>query len=94
MSTSPSSSAHEARRALGGRLRDLRKDAGLTGRRLAEVTGQHFTRVSNIENGVQQPSDDDIRAWCRACDADAHIADLIAALRVVDAAYIEFRRES
>ncbi|MFI6311661.1 helix-turn-helix domain-containing protein [Nocardia fusca] len=94
MNTSPSSSAQEARRALGGRLRDLRKDAGLTGRELARATGQHFTRVSKIENGVQQPSDDDIRAWCRACSADDQIADLIATLRVVDAAYIEFRRES
>ncbi|MFI5720686.1 helix-turn-helix domain-containing protein [Nocardia sp. NPDC051750] len=79
---------------LGGRLRDLRKDAELTGRQLAEATRQHFTRVSKIENGVQQPSDHDIREWCRVCNAEDQTADLLATLRIVDAAYIEFRRES
>ncbi|MBF6300141.1 helix-turn-helix transcriptional regulator [Nocardia amamiensis] len=94
MSTSPSSSAHEARRALGGRLRDLRKDAGLTIRQLGEATSQHYTRVSKIENGVQQPTDQDIREWCRICDAIDEVPDLIASLRAVDSAYLEFRRQS
>ena len=35
MSTSPSSSAKEAQKALGARLREIRKDAGLSGRALA-----------------------------------------------------------
>ncbi|MEU6587243.1 helix-turn-helix transcriptional regulator [Nocardia sp. NPDC046763] len=94
MNTSPSSSAQEARRALGARLRDVRRDAGLSARRLADATNQHFTRVSKIENGVQSPTDQDIREWCRACDADDQIADLIATLRAVDSAYLEFRRQS
>lgn len=94
MSTSPSSSAQEARRALGARLRDLRKDAGLTGRQLGEATGQHYTRVSKIENGTQAPTDQDIRVWCRACRADDQVPDLIATLRTVDSAYLEFRRAS
>ncbi|WP_330228806.1 helix-turn-helix transcriptional regulator [Nocardia sp. NBC_00508] len=94
MSTSPSSSAQEARRALGARLRDLRKDAGLTGRELGEATGQHYTRVSKIENGVQAPTNRDIRVWCRICAAEDQIADLVATLRTVDSAYLEFRRES
>ncbi|MEV6773357.1 helix-turn-helix transcriptional regulator [Nocardia sp. NPDC051030] len=94
MTTSPSSSAQEARRALGARLRDVRKDAGLSARQLAAVTGQHFTRVSKIENGIQSPTDQDIRDWCHACAAEDQIADLTAALRVVDSAYLEFRRES
>jgi transcriptional regulator with XRE-family HTH domain len=54
-------------------LRELRKDAGLTGRALAAATGQHYTRVSKIENGVQPPSDQDIRAWCRTCGAEDQI---------------------
>lgn len=47
-------------------MREIRKDAGLTGRALAIATGQHFTRVSKIENGAQAPTDQDIRDWCRA----------------------------
>ncbi|MCU1640786.1 MAG: family transcriptional regulator [Nocardia sp.] len=94
MNTSPSSSAQEARRALGSRLRDVRRDAGLTARQMAAATGQHYTRVSKIENGAQSPTDQDIREWCRVCGADDQVADLIATLRAVDSAYLEFRRQS
>ena len=94
MSTSPSSSAKQAQEALGTRLRELRKDAGLSARALAAATGQHFTRVSKIEHGVQAPADDDIRAWCHACGAAEQIADLIATARAVESAYLEFRRQA
>jgi transcriptional regulator with XRE-family HTH domain len=94
LSTSLSSSARQAREALGARLREVRQDAGLSGRALAAATGQHFTRVSKIENGVQSPSDQDIRDWCRACTAEQHIPDLIATTRAVESAYLEFRRQA
>ena len=94
MITSPSSSAKQQQEALGARLRELRKDADLTARALAVATGQHFTRVSKIEHGVQAPSERDIRDWCRACGADDLIPDLIATLRAVESAYLEFRRQS
>ena len=94
MSTPSSSSAREAQRALGARLREIRRDAGLSGRTLAAATGQHFTRVSKIEHGVQPPTDKDIRDWCRACDAEEQVHDLIATARVVESAYLEFRRQS
>lgn len=94
MSTPSSSSAKEAQRALGARLREIRKDAGLSGRALAAATAQHFTRVSKIENGVQPPSDGDIRVWCLACGADDQIQDLIATARGVESAYLEFRRQA
>jgi transcriptional regulator with XRE-family HTH domain len=94
VNTNPSSAARQAQEALGVRLRELRKDSGLTGRALATATGQHFTRVSKIEHGIQPPSDSDIRAWCRACNAEDQIADLIATLRTVESAYLEFRRQS
>ncbi|MBX6722156.1 MAG: helix-turn-helix transcriptional regulator [Dactylosporangium sp.] len=94
MTTSPSSAARQAQEALGIRLRELRKDAGLTGRALAAATGQHYTRVSKIEHGVQPPTDKDIRDWCRACGAEDQIADLIATLRAVESAYLEFRRQA
>jgi transcriptional regulator with XRE-family HTH domain len=94
VSTPPSSSAKEAQQALGARLREIRKDAGLSGRALAAATGQHFTRVSKIEHGVQAPSDRDIGDWCRACGAEEHIPDLIATARAVQSAYLEFRRQA
>jgi hypothetical protein len=94
VSTRPSSSAEQAQRALGARLREIRKDAGLSGRALAAATGQHFTRVSKIENGVQPPSDNDIREWCRTCAAESQILDLIATARAVESAYLEFRRQA
>lgn len=94
MITSPASSSRQEQEALGVRLRELRKDAGLTARALAAVTGQHYTRVSKIEHGVQAPSDNDIREWCRACGADDQVPDLLATLRAVESTYLEFRRQS
>lgn len=79
---------------MGARLREIRKDAGLSGRALAAATDQHFTRVSKIEHGVQPPTDKDIRDWCTACGATDQIPDLIATARVVESAYLEFRRQS
>jgi transcriptional regulator with XRE-family HTH domain len=94
VTTNPSSAARQAQEALGVRLRELRKDAGLTGRALAAETGQHFTRVSKIEHGVQPPTVRDIDDWCRACGAADQAADLIATLRSVESAYLEFRRQA
>jgi transcriptional regulator with XRE-family HTH domain len=94
VSTSPSSSARQAQKALGARLREIRKDAGLSGRALAAATDQHYTRVSKIENGVQPPTDNDIRDWCRSCAAEPQIPDLIATARAVESAYLEFRRQA
>ena len=75
-------------------MREIRKDAGLSARALAAATGQHFTRVSKIEHGVQVPDEEDIRAWCRACGAGGQVADLMATARAVESAYLEFRRQS
>ena len=94
MNISPSSSAKQAQEALGARLREIRKDAGLSGRALAAATGQHFTRVSKLEHGVQTPSGQDIRDWCQACGAEEQIPDLIATARIVQSAYLEFRRQA
>jgi len=94
VSTNSSSSARQAADALGARLREIRKDAGLSGRALAAATGQHFTRVSKLEHGVQAPSDRDIRDWCRACGAEEQVPDLVATARSVQSAYLEFRRQA
>jgi transcriptional regulator with XRE-family HTH domain len=72
----------------------LRREAGLTARDLAAASGQHFTRVSKIEHGVQSPVDKDIREWCRVCGVEEQVPDLIATLRAVESAYVEFQRQS
>ncbi|HEY2724462.1 MAG TPA: helix-turn-helix transcriptional regulator [Pseudonocardiaceae bacterium] len=94
MTTDPTSSAAQARRELGARLRQLRKSAGLTGQALADATGQHFTRVSRIENGAQPPTERNIRDWCAACGAEDQIPDLIATAQSVESAYLEWTRQS
>lgn len=86
------SSVHQAREALGHRLRDIRRDAGLTGRELASRAGWHSSKVSKIEYGKQTPSEDDIRVWCRHTGAGDHIPDLIATVRHIEAMYVEWRR--
>lgn len=83
----------QAREALGARLREMRKDASLTGRALAGLCGWHFTKVSKLEHGAQGPSEDDLREWCRACGADDQIPDLIATVRAIESMYIEWHRQ-
>jgi transcriptional regulator with XRE-family HTH domain len=84
---------HQAREALGSRLRDLRKDAGLTGRRLAVLAGWPGSKVSKIEYGRQTPADEDIRTWCRLTCSEDQVSDLIAAARDIELMYIEWRRK-
>jgi transcriptional regulator with XRE-family HTH domain len=83
----------QARESLGARLREIRKDARLSGRALAAALTWHFTKVSKLENGDRSPSEEDIRAWCAACDAEDQIPDLIATVRHVASMYHEFRRQ-
>jgi transcriptional regulator with XRE-family HTH domain len=85
--------AQQAREALGGRLRDIRLEAGLNGRALARLAGWHHTKVSKLEHGTRPPSRDDIRTWCRLCGAEDQATDLLAAARTIDAMYTEWRRQ-
>lgn len=94
MTTGPDSTVERARREFGLRLRAIRRDAGLTARALAAATGQHYTRTSKIEHGVQVPTAADVRAWCAACTAQDQLADLLTTLHAVESAYVEMRRQS
>lgn len=94
MNTGPTSPARQAREALGARLREIRKEAGLTARALAVGIGCHYTKISRIENGSQAPSEENIKAWCRACHAESQIADLIATARTIASMYVEWRRQT
>ncbi|MDQ3153744.1 MAG: helix-turn-helix domain-containing protein, partial [Actinomycetota bacterium] len=57
------------RQALGLRLRELRRDARLTGKQLAQSQRWQPSKVSRIETGRQTPSDEDVEVWARACGA-------------------------
>ncbi len=82
----------EAREALGKRLREVRRRAGVTGRELSRREGWHESKVSKIEYGKIKPSDDDIRAYCAHSNAEDQLADLLATVHNIDAAYIEWRQ--
>jgi transcriptional regulator with XRE-family HTH domain len=87
-----SSSAWQARQALGARLGEIRKDADLTGRALALLCGWHESKVSRIEHAQTAPSADDIRLWCEHCRAAREVNDLLASLRTVEDMFVEWRR--
>ncbi|WP_447037044.1 helix-turn-helix domain-containing protein [Streptomyces sp. DSM 118878] len=85
--------AQETREALGARLRGFRKDAGYaSGRAFAAATGWQESKVSRIENGKQNASEDDIRVWCRLAGRETETEDLIAILRHIDELWMEWRR--
>lgn len=87
-----SSSAQQARQILADRLRDLRRDAGLTAKELAGRARWERTKVSKIEHATRPPSAPDIHMWCQVCDAESEAADLIASLRAAEGMWIEWRR--
>ncbi|MFE3060790.1 helix-turn-helix domain-containing protein [Nocardia sp. NPDC059239] len=86
------SAVHEQRQALGLRLRELRRDAGLTGRALAKLANWPESKISKIEYGRQTPTEEDLRTWCERTDSGDQLPDLIATLRNIEAAYMEWRR--
>lgn len=85
-------SADQARASLGIRLRDIRRDAGISGTELARVTGWQPSKITKIEHGRQTPSEADLRAWCEHCQSLAELPDLIATVRSIETQFAEWRR--
>ncbi|MGW2041075.1 helix-turn-helix domain-containing protein [Streptomyces virginiae] len=94
MSKAPSARIEEARQRVARRLRDLRLDAGLTGQDIVERTGWQKSKVSRLQNAVTPPSTEDIRLWCRVCDAEDQAADVIEEARTADSMYSDWRRRN
>lgn len=86
------SSVHEARIALGNRLRELRLSAKLSGKQLAESLSWQASKISKIENGKQTPSEDDIRAWTTATNSQHEADGLLASLRTLEVQHAEWQR--
>jgi len=83
-----------AREALGARFRQLRKDAGLTGKQLAERLGWSQPKVSRIERGQRTPSEEDLRAFARVVGATAEVTDeLLTRVRTVHSVHAAWRRQ-
>ncbi|MEU6603627.1 helix-turn-helix transcriptional regulator [Streptomyces shenzhenensis] len=91
MPASPSSSAQAARDAVAHRLRDLRREAGLTVVQLAAACGWHYSKTSRIENALTGPSATDIRRWCTATDADGQAQDLVVQSINAESMYRQWR---
>jgi transcriptional regulator with XRE-family HTH domain len=90
--TSSVTKVHEARRALGLRLRELRRHAELTGSQLAAALSWPASKVSKLENGRQTPTDDDILAWTTETGAPAEAEALLASLHTLETQHAEWRR--
>lgn len=88
-----SEQAKAARKAFGIRLRDLRKDAGFTGRQLAAATGLDNSKISRIEHARQNPSEEDIKSWAIVCGVARQIPELIAVHREIEQMWIEWRED-
>ena len=86
------SNVHEARIALGHRLREQRMSASLSGRQLAELLSWPASKISKLENGRQTPSDGDIRSWARATDSEGEAEALLASLHTLEVQHAEWRR--
>jgi transcriptional regulator with XRE-family HTH domain len=84
---------HEARRALGLRLRKLRQQADLTGRQLAESLSWPASKVSKLENGRQTPTDEDIRGWTNVTDSEGEAEALLASLHTLEVQHAEWQRQ-
>lgn len=83
---------HEARTALGKRLRGLRRQAGLTGTQLAELLSWPQSKISKLETARQTPGTEDIRAWTQATGSESQTGELLTALQTLEAQHAEWQR--
>ncbi|PSL08161.1 helix-turn-helix protein [Haloactinopolyspora alba] len=82
-----------ARHALGARLRELRTEAGLTGRDLAHVLAWPASKVSKLELGKQTPTRDDLTTWARGVGQPTAADELHQRLRTLESHYAAWKRQ-
>ena len=81
-----------ARASLGVRLRELREEAGLSGRELAARAGWHPSKVSRLERGNQTAAAADLRRWALLCGREEAAEGLVAQLGALETHYTGWRR--
>ena len=84
---------HEARNALGKRLRELRTAAGITGRQLADSLSWPASKISKLENGRQTPTTQDIQDWTRVTGSETEAEALLASLHTLEIQHAEWQRQ-
>ncbi|MEU8357994.1 helix-turn-helix transcriptional regulator [Nonomuraea sp. NPDC048882] len=92
MPSSPYSSARQVRLAIAERLREIMRDAGHTGRSLADAAGWHESKSSRLLHAKTLPSDEDLRRWCQVCGATDQVDDLLSLSRTAESMYVEWKR--
>ncbi|MCC2279665.1 helix-turn-helix transcriptional regulator [Streptomyces sp. ET3-23] len=83
----------QGRVTLGARLRELRIEAGLTGRELAARCGWPHSKVSKLENGRQTAASADLKAWASAIGRSDVTSELLGRLRGLEMQYRSWRRQ-
>lgn len=86
----------QGREALGARLRELRTEAGLTGKDLAEVLGWQRSKVSRLETGKQTAAETDVETWAQAVGCPGVADELTSAvrrLRKLETSHRSWRRQ-
>ncbi|WP_405653548.1 helix-turn-helix domain-containing protein [Streptomyces sp. RK9] len=81
------------RSALGARLRELRTDAGLTGKDVAARLRWQRSRVSRLETGKQTPTPTDLDQWAAAAGEPDTAAGLKSRLRGIRSQQRAWRRQ-
>ncbi|MFD3903823.1 helix-turn-helix transcriptional regulator [Streptomyces sp. CB04723] len=82
-----------ARVALGARLRELRNEAGLNGKGVAEVLGWQRSKVSRLETGKQIPTAKDLTEWAQAVGRPDAATELRGRLVGLESQYRSWRRQ-
>jgi transcriptional regulator with XRE-family HTH domain len=70
----------QARIDLGARLRQLRENAHLSGKQLAEQLGWQPSKISRIENARQTATEDDVVVWAQGLQAAPEVIDELIAI--------------
>jgi transcriptional regulator with XRE-family HTH domain len=83
----------QARISLGARLHELRAEAGLTGRQLAQRLGWPQSKISKLENGKQTPAATELTAWADAVGKPDVAAELTGRLRGLETRYRSWKRQ-
>jgi transcriptional regulator with XRE-family HTH domain len=79
------------RRDLAAALRQLRQATGLSQSTFAERLGWLQTRASKIETGKQFPTEDDIREWAVAANAEGETGRLLDMHRQATVEYVTWQ---
>jgi transcriptional regulator with XRE-family HTH domain len=80
------------RQELGAALRRLRKNAGLSGKQIADAVGISQSRVSRIELGQQTASPEVVGRWAQASGAGTQRDKLVALAETVATEAIPWRK--